>query len=378
MRTLPLLNATAPGVVIGRHAIWFPDVDDSAYGLKVPFQWGGRVTKYGHKEASYPPEESLPHELRILRALADLGMAPPVGDLVYIETLISNHPGGWHADPCGVWAYEMADASELPPGRFDLEAMKALPIVGSEGAWGDVCKPGNVVNGYLVDVRRSGFDLLRWSRGDIEPLPLSPADDLLVTDVHRLGQFPPLERTHAYQDFYTGPRWQTGERRVIERAIALGFMPRPGDTVLEIGCQTGGFLAHAYLEMRGEGVVLGAEVNRDYIDLARRLARRTRQNIAIRQIDAVAQRAELLAWVAERCPGGLDHLLVLSMEKHLGEAEMFSLIDAIGARRTYIETNAVSEARPWKLLQEVADRGGIHVGNSNDRNLRRLYRIERP
>lgn len=377
MKTAPLLDATAPGVVIGRHAIWCPGVDGNAYGLKVPFQWGGRVTKYGHKEASYPPEESLPHELRILRALGELGMAPPVGDLVFIETIISRHPGGWHADPCGAWAYEMADASELPPGRFDLEAMKALPIAGGEGAWGDVCKPGNVVNGYLVDVRRSGFDLLRWSRGDIEPLPPRPLDERLVGDVHRLGQFPPGERSHAYQDFYLGPRWEPGERRVVERAQALGFAPRPGESVLEIGCQTGGFLAHAYLEMRGEGVVLGAEVNADYIHLGRRLARNARQNISIRHLDAVAQREELLAWVAERCPGGLDHLLVLSMEKHLGEPQLFDLIDAIGARRTYVETNAVSERRPWKLLPEVQARGGLHVGNSNDRNLRRLYRIER-
>ena len=110
---------------------------------------------------------------------------------------------------------------------------------------------------------------------------------------------------------------------------------------------------------------------------ARRLARANRANTCIRHLDAVAERAELLAWVAERCPRGLDHLLVLSMEKHLGEAAMFQLIDALGARRTYVETNAVSEARPWKLRPEVEARGGRHVGDSTDRNLRRLYRIDR-
>lgn len=371
MRTIPIVDLTAPGVVMGRHSAWIPEL-----GIKLPFQWGGRTTKYGRDEPGYCAADTGAHEVAILRALAAEGMAPPIGEWVWIDTLISNHPGGWHADPCGAVAFEMADATKLPPGRFSLERMRALPIAGSDGAWGDVLKPGNVVNGYLVDVRRSGFDMLRWDGGEVwgagRPLP---STEVLVAEVHRRGQFPAGEREHAYQDFYLRGGWRRGERRVVERAQLLDFYPGPAESVVEIGCQTGGFLSLAWLG--GARTVLGVEVNPDYIDLARRLASDAQQNICVRRLDAVRERDLLLAWLKQRCPRGVDHLLLLSMEKHLGEAQLFDLVDAIGARRTYIETNAVSEARPWKLRPEVEARGGRHVGDSTDRNLRRLYRIER-
>jgi hypothetical protein len=90
MKTIRELDLTAPGVVLGRHSAWVPEL-----GIKVPFQWGGRITKHGKAEPSFAVADSLPHEVRILRALAERGMAPPVGDLVFIETLISRHPGVW-------------------------------------------------------------------------------------------------------------------------------------------------------------------------------------------------------------------------------------------------------------------------------------------
>lgn len=371
MRTIPLLDLTAPGVVMGRHSAWVP-----ALGIKVPFQWGGRTTKYGKSEASYKAADSGAHEVAILRALAAEGMAPPIGEWVFIETLISEHPGGWHADPCGAVGFEMADATTLPPGQFSLERMRALPIAGSEAAWGDVLKAGNVVNGYLVDVRRSGFDMLRWEGGEVWGTSITmPSHEALAAEVHRRGQFPPGERERAYQDFYLAGTWQRGERRVAERAELLGFAPCEGESVVEIGCQTGGFLSLAW--RAGARTVLGVEVNPDYVDLARKLAADAQHNVCVRQLDAVRERDLLLSWLQQRCPAGVDHLLLLSMEKHLGEPQLFDLVDAIGARRTYLETNAVSEARPWKLRPEVEARGGHHVGDSTDRNLRRLYRIGR-
>lgn len=383
MRTIPIVDTTDPGVLVGRHSIW-----SSRLGIKIPFQFSGRITKYQHQEASYDPAETIPHELAILRALAAERMAPPVGDLVFVETIVSEHPGGWHCDPLGAYGYEVEDATTLPPGRFDLGAMKRLPIEGSPGAWSDIGVPGrdNVVNGYLVDVRRTAWDMLRWRGGDLPCLPaVAEREGELEQDVRRLCQFPAGQRPNPYQDFYLGGRWVRGERQVARRAQLLGFMPRPGETVLEIGCQSGGFLQFAHLAMGGAGVVLGVEVNEDYVGCGRRLARHAGQNICIRRMDAVAERAKLLSWVRSRAPRGVDHLLLLSMEKHLGEREMFALLDAVGARRSYVETNAVapddgtgSEAKgPMKLWPEVKARGGVHVGNSRDRNLRRLYRIEK-
>lgn len=368
MRTMAVLDATQPGVVCGRHALWFP-----ALQLKVPFAWAGRLTKYQCSEPGYDPADTLPHELAIMHALAAERMAPPVGDLVRVETLISNHVGGWHADPLGCWAYAMADATRLPPGRFSIERMRSLPIVGSDGAWGDIAKPGNVVNGYLVDVRRSAFDMLRWVGGDLPMLPQVSQDlDALRARVHRDCQFPAGERAEAYQDFWIGHDAQLvrGQRRVVERAAALGFKPRGGESVLDIGCQAGGFLQFAAMYgARGAGV----EIDPGYVDCARALARSCGQNINVRRMDVVAERGELIAWVRAYFPSGVDHCLCLSLEKHIGEAFLFDLIDEIGARRTYVETNAT---KTMKLWPEVRARGGRHVGDSDDRNLRRLYQIE--
>lgn len=377
MRVIPIVDATTSDAVVGRHSIWLPKL-----AVKIPFQWSGRVTKYGHVEASYDPAEVIPNELAILRALAVERMAPPIGELVFVETLISEHPGGWHADPCGAWGYEMADAAKLPPGRFSVEAMKKLPIEGSAGAWNDISVPGrdNVCNGYLIDVARSRFDSLRWT-GALEPLPKPPLDVAeLRADVHRLCQFPPGQRSEAYQDFWLDGTLERGERRIVERAALLGFTPQPGETVLEIGCQSGGFLQLAHVATEGEGTFLGVEVVPDYVHLARALARSCRMNICFRQMNAAAEREALLAWIRQRCPRGVDHLLLLSMEKHL---DIWPLLDAIGARWTYVETNAVAAdsgvgappAGPMKLWDKVHARGGRYVGDSRDRNLRRLYQI---
>lgn len=371
MKTIPILDATTPGVMAGRHALWFP-----ALRLKVPFCYGGKLTKYKYDEAGSDPAETLPHELAIMRALAAEGMAPPIGGLIRVETLISEHPGAWHADPCGAWAYVMEDARTLPPGRFSLERMRKLPIAGSDGAWNDIAVQGrdNVVNGYLVDVRRSAFDMLRWTNPSLPLLP-QVAQDLksLRARVHRECQFPAGARAEAYQDFWLGGELERGQRRVVERAAALGFAPKPDESVLDIGCQSGGFLQYA--AQRGAGRVAGVDVSPEYVDCARALARSSGQNICVRKMNVVSEREAFLAWVRAYFPRGVDHLLCLSLEKHLGERFLFELIDAIGARRTYVETNAISDGS-MKLWPEVRERGGRHIGDSDDRNLRRLYRIE--
>ena len=373
MKRIDVIDATQPGVIVGRHSIWIPHLQ-----VKIPFQFGGQVTKYGHDEAGYDPGDTIPHELAILRAMSAERHAPPVGELVRIDALISNHLGAWHCDPVGAWGYEMADATTLPPGRFSVERMRTLPIAGSEGAWNDISVAGrdNVVNGYLIDVRRSAWDMLRWTGGELL-LPHMPNvihdEDELRARVHRECQFPAGERCMAYQDFWIGNRLEHGQRRVAERACAMGFYPELGDSVLDIGTQSGGFLQYAW--MFGARKVAGVEVDPRYVECARALARSCGQNICIRQMDVVADRAAFLEWVRAYFPGGPKHLLALSLEKHVGEKFLFDLIDEIGAHRTYIETNAVGKDKPMKLWPEVEKRGGRHVGDSTDRNLRRLYQI---
>lgn len=378
MKIFDTLDLISPplGTVLGNHGIWLPSL-----GVKVPFQFGGRVTKRTRQEASYP-RESIADEVHMLRALAAQGMAPPVGEMVFFRHVASDYPGAWHCDPVGAYGYEIANAQALPRGSFSIGAMRALPIEGSPGAWGDVAKPDNLVNGYLVDVRRSGQDLLRWT-GPRTPLPdaREPAQDLAAR-VHRECQFPAGERALAYQDFWLGGSMVAGQRRVVERAHLLGFAPKPGDTVLDVGCQSGGFLQYAHSQTGGVGRFVGVDVEPKYLDCARALARSCDQNLCFRQMDVDHERAAFLAWVRAYFPGGRpDWLLALSLEKHL---DVLRLIDEVGAKVTLLETNAVAEdsgagpvpAAPMKLYGDVKKRGGRHVGNSRDRNLRRLYRIE--
>lgn len=382
MKIYDVLDTTAAGVVLGNHGVWLPD-----RGIKVPFQWGGRVAKFSRFGEATGDLTTISSEILIMRALAEKQMAPPVGGYVFFKNLISMYPGAWHCDPCGAYGYEIADATKLRSGKFDIDEMRKLPIEGSQGAWNDVLKPGNVVNGYLVDVRRSQQDLLRWRPPLNSGLPSSYyahfEDDVdkLKARVHTLCQFPTGERDIAYQDFWLESKLVRGQRRVIERADQLGFAPRVGESVLDIGTQSGGFLQLA--AQRAAGRLAGVDIDANYIDCARDLARSCEQNICFRQMDALGP--GFLSWVRAYFPEGVDHLLMLSMEKHLDKDRLFWLIDAINAKTTYVETNAVIAddgvglvpQAPMKLLEDVLIRRGQYVGDSRDRNLRRLYRIPR-
>lgn len=373
------LDVSGSNVVIGRHSIWLPQEQ-----VKIPFQWGGRVQKYRHVHESSYSRESVAEEYTMMKWLASQKAAPPVGDLVFVKTLISQHLGAWWADPVGAYGYEIADVSTLTrPGAFDLARIKAKgKIRGSEGAWNDllVLERGNVVNGYVIDLRRSWFDNLRWE-GHVTSLPES-VDRTLVDDLNRDGQFPFRERSAPYQEYYLDGRWWSAERDVVTRAGVLGFNPQDGETVVDLGCCTGGFLQYAKLSRAG--LCLGLDAQAEFIDLARRLARANQFNICYRQVDLVADILspvpEMLSWVRQVLPSGPDHLLVLSMGKHLRDDVMWAWIDAVKAKHTYLETNAIkpdAARETWHYWDAVHQRNGQFVGFTLDRNTRACYRIDR-
>lgn len=383
LRLLDLLDATAPGVTVGRHALWF-----SREGVKTPFQYGGRICKFARPgEATYDLT-SLRHEVAILRALAAERMAPPVGDWVYAKVLVSDYGGARHIDPCGAYGYEMADARTLPPGRFSIEAMRALPIDGSEGAWNDIGVAGrdNVVNAYLVDIRRTAWDMLRWT-GDLPEMPRYVEDPTaLAARVACDCQFPPGERPEPYLDYFlgdgrSGGAWLRGSRRVIERAHALGFLPAPGESVLDLGCQAGGFLQYSWRRQMAvvPGRHGGIDAEERYLACGRDLARLAGQNLSLWQADlrVPSERDRVVEWAASYFGAdGPDHLLALSLDKHIGEEALWDLVDCLGASRTYLESSAQRKGG-YALRAAVEARGGQYVGDSGDRNVRRLYRIDR-
>lgn len=376
MKVYETLDLTAPDTVVGRHGVWLPRLK-----VKVPFQWAGRIQKYQRpQEASYPLG-LLGEEVGILRALAEVKMAPPIGQWVFFKTVISEHPGGWWADPCGAYGYEMEDAHALVPGHFDIERLRLdTRIAGSPGAWNDLLKPGNVINGYLVDIHRSGWDRLRWD-GPQVMMPHYMEDRILLrTDLLRLGAFPFRERDQPYQEYWLDGRWWPGEREVVKRAALLGFQASPGDSVLDIGTCLGGFLHRAWQRAHGEGVFIGLDTQPEYVDLARRLARAAGANLCIRQWDISRELPgchRLIEWLQALGVTAPTHLLLLSMLKHLPKTEqsVWEIVDALQPGLTYLETNAVKEGHVPPFDAEVKRRGGRHMGWSRDRNHRALYQV---
>jgi len=377
MKVYDVLDLTSGDVVVGQHSVWIPGLQ-----VKVPFQWGGTIQKYRHPHETAYPLDLLTEEVGLLRWLAARRYAPSVGEWVYFKTVISEHPGGWWADPLGAYGYEMTDAAALPEGKLSgvdvgqtIQLAVGASISASLGAWSDLNKPGNVVNGYLVDVRRSGWDRLHW-HGERPALPLYSEDrERLRVDLKNYGQFPFMERELPYQEYYLDGEWHPGEREVVSRASILNFTPIPGSSVLDVGTSLGGFLQFSYL--LGARTLIGLDVEPSYVDLARRLARAGGMNICYRLMNAEDEIDALLAWMTRLAPSGIDVLLLLSMLKHFrgGEVSLWEIVEALDARVTCIETNAVKEGESAPLYREVEVRRGTALGWSRDRNNRMCYHV---
>jgi SAM-dependent methyltransferase len=374
------LNLLDGSAVVGQHGVWLPDRQ-----IKVPFQWGGQIQKYQKPNEQRYNLDLIGEEVALLRVLAERRWAPPIGEWVYFRTVVSEHPGAAWWDPCGAYGYEMADAQTLPPGQFDYATFREAGLVtGTPGAWNDLNKPGNVVNGYLIDVRRSGWDRLRYT-GPAAALPRSIENpDALEEDLRREGQFPFAQRTEAYQEYFLRGAWHPAEREVRARAEVLGFHPWHGDTVLDLGTQTGGFLTYASARLAPprHAEYVGLDVQPEYVDLARRLARANGLNICYRVMDAVRDHDRVFAWLWALWGHPPDHLLLLSMLKHLpdGEADVWALHDCYQPKHFYLETNAVKDGThpdDLPLHAAVRARNGVLTGFSLDRNTRACYKVSR-
>lgn len=377
MNVQSTLDLIAPGAVMGKHAAWLPHVE-----IKVPFQFGGRIQKYCHPHEPAYDRSSIAVEIAILRMLAEKGLAPPIGDMVFFESVISQHLGALWIDPCGAYGYEMCDARRLPHGPVTSEAVADLRrdgvLVGSDGAWSDLLLESreNIVNGYIIDVRRTAWDMFRFS-GPVAPLPDIPEKNLHVL-LRTDGAFPFRARELPYQDYWLRDQWFPGEREVPDRARLLGFLPSVGESVLDLGCCTGGFLQFASL--LGASRVVGLDTQDEFLRLAQDIARVNNMNYCACMTNLAVPSLSLVRWLNDLFPQEIDHLLCLSMGKHISEASMWWWIDQLPARHVYIETNAIDPAAPpesWHHWAGVMARGGRHVGFSRDRNVRALYRIDR-
>jgi len=179
--------------VKGKHSIWVPGPE-----LKIPWSYNGKITSFRDWEKGKNAEEiedrtfnsenrywdreslqSIMNEYLIFKKMADLLLAPPIKGMFYIKNVVSDFiPGTLTSDSKGVYgfnirnAYNMGESGHYTfnepansygyykvdylPDRFEKHIEPLLDI--SDGAKGDMRKEDNVINGYLVDIRRSMFD----------------------------------------------------------------------------------------------------------------------------------------------------------------------------------------------------------------------------
>jgi hypothetical protein len=205
----------------------------------------------------------------------------------------------------------------------------------------------------------------------------------VLEEVHarlvRTGSFPLGQRPQPYQDYYYDGAWRRGQRRVVERAALLGYAPKHGESVLEVGSQMGGFLTMAVLE--GAAWVEGVEYEIAHVDASRfltdPLVDEEHQHVHITHGDATD--ASVLRTVKDRAPSqGIDHLLLLSMGKHVGGPSMIERwVKTFDARHTYIETNALAQGKSCAYADTILRLGGKCIGSTEDRSHRVIYRIDR-
>jgi hypothetical protein len=175
-----LLDGISHKAKLGKHCIWVPDIGIkfiiSLHGQVESTSWkkGKNADKIGNH--TFVPEEkvfqldSIISEHHIVSVLAHANMMPPTGPYVFSKTFISSIFYPFYCDCYGIWGYEIADANKLPKGqwnydRFVEEFINTGIITASTGALGDLKKEDNVVNGYLVDVRRTQWDMIKL-KGD--------------------------------------------------------------------------------------------------------------------------------------------------------------------------------------------------------------------
>jgi hypothetical protein len=171
--------------VLGKHCLWIPSIQVkfilSLNGKIESVEWylGRNIEqinnrKFGTEEPGFCKEsiDSINNEWIILHELSLRQMAPPVREFVYVKNFISDIYYKRYCDSTGLYGYEFSDASKLPKGkysydRFKREFIDTGHIKASPGALGDLeKKEGNAVNGYLVDVRRTIWDMMVWKKGN--------------------------------------------------------------------------------------------------------------------------------------------------------------------------------------------------------------------
>ena len=176
----------------GKHSLWIPELE-----MKIPWSLNGKITSFrdwkkgkdvesitnytfGNIKWEVESLQSIMNEYTIFKEFEKVKFSPPMNGIFHIKTCISDFYGKeMYEDRIGLYGYYMEDANKLPKGKYTFEKFvkkffdrmtfsewtqkrtdRGKGIFG--GALGDLRKIENTINGYLIDVRRSMFDMLKW------------------------------------------------------------------------------------------------------------------------------------------------------------------------------------------------------------------------
>lgn len=184
------------GVKKGKHAIWVPLLSG-----KIVWSFQGKITPFNDWEKGSDVEsisskkyyegdgfekeslQSIVNEYKIFELMASKGYSPKVNGIFYIKCVTSDFlKNEMYTDTKGVYGIYIDDAykynergnyvfgeiepndrgyydTETLPDRFENEISSLLEM--SDGAKGDMKKRDNIVNGYIIDIRRTLWDMMK-------------------------------------------------------------------------------------------------------------------------------------------------------------------------------------------------------------------------
>jgi predicted RNA methylase len=410
-----ILDDSEFAIIKGKHSIWIPEKE-----MKIPWAYNGKITPFSstiddeilsrnwNSDNRYWENESLRsicNEFLIFRELNERNLTVGIRGIFFIKNVISNFMGDFEiCDSKGMYGYFMEDANrenskghfrfdELPnkrgyydvdylPRRFERLIEPKLNI--SNGAKGDLRKSENIINGFLIDIRRSMFDMMilkSMEKGIEEKIMYKEDKEELKKKIEKLTQFPHKERKHNYQSYFIDDEEVSGSRDTQTRMNEMGIQEDlTGKAILDLGCNLGSICCECW--KRGARLVMGLDNETDYIDCARDLARYNGFNINymvkdITNVDDITR--YINGFFGSK---SIDIVFALSLYKHVKE-KMFEVLDRIKWQEIIIESNNAPKGEETLHCKEIIDqinkRGWKRVllGYDKTRSKRCIWKVTR-
>ena len=178
-------------IKIGKHAVWIPSLNS---GAKIVLSYKGIIESRSWKKGRNVKEikndtfgqqegfevkslKSIVNEYEIIKMLSRYYMSPPVNGIFHIKKFTSNFFKDNFTDDKGVYGYYILDAHKMRPGEWNFDRFISNFYDEFEfsewtlertdlrrGIWGgclgDLHKIDNIINNYLIDVRRTVWDMM--------------------------------------------------------------------------------------------------------------------------------------------------------------------------------------------------------------------------